>query len=280
MSVPNGVLNGVLADLTAEGEYVESLVAELDESGWRTATPAEGWDIATTIAHLLWTDETAVKSVDGTLCLNGPEDKAPWDEVVTRALADITGFVDAEAIAIAETHTGAEILERWRTSRTLLKDKLRTVPDGQKLMWFGPPMSPASMATARLMESWAHGIDVAEGQGITHEQTDRVRHVASLGHRTRNYSFVNSGLDAPAEEFRVELTLPSGQLWSAGPEDAAQTVTGSAYDFALLVTQRRHRDDLNLTATGADAETWLKIAQAFAGPAGGGREPLNQGDSA
>ena len=273
----SNVLDGVLADLAAEGAYVESLVAGLDEPGWRTATPAEGWDIATTIAHLLWTDETSVKAIDGTLLVNGEGDKAPWDEVVMKAFADPAGFVDTEAIDLAKSLSGAELLARWQASRTALEAKLRTVPDGQKLMWFGPPMSPASMATARLMETWAHGIDVAEGQGLVHEASDRIRHVASLGHRTRNYSFVNSGLEKPDEEFRLELTLPSGEVWTAGPEDAAQTVTGPAYDFCLLVTQRRHRDDLALVATGKDAEKWLTIAQAFAGPAGGGRAPMNQG---
>jgi uncharacterized protein (TIGR03084 family) len=273
----SNVLDEVLADLRAEGAYVESLVAGLDEQGWRMTTPAEGWDIATTIAHLLWTDETSVKAIDGTLLVHGEADKGPWDEVVMKAFADPTGFVDTEALGLAKSHTGAELLTRWQASRVALEAALRDVPAGQKLMWFGPPMSPASMATARLMETWAHGIDVAEGQGLIHEASDRIRHVASLGHRTRNYSFVNSGLDKPADEFRLELTLPSGEVWIAGPEDAAQTVTGPAYDFCLLVTQRRHRSDLALVATGADADRWLDICQAFAGPAGGGRAPMNDG---
>ena len=63
-------------------------------------------------------------------------------------------------------------------------------------------------------------------------------------------------------------------LWAWGPEDAEQRVTGPAYDFCLLVTQRRHRDDLALEATGTDADKWLDIAQAFAGPSGGGREAV------
>jgi hypothetical protein len=48
-------------------------------------------------------------------------------------------------------------------------------------------------------------------------------------------------------------------------------VTGPALDFCLLVTQRRHRDDLALETTGDDAAHWLTIAQAFAGPPGAGR---------
>ena len=75
----------------------------------------------------------------------------------------------------------------------------------------------------------------------------------------------------PAEEFRVSLTAPSGDVWTWGPDDAEQRVTGPAYDFCLLVTQRVHRADTALVAVGADADRWLDIAQCFAGPSGEGR---------
>ena len=84
-------------------------------------------------------------------------------------------------------------------------------------------------------------------------------------------------LEPPAEEFRIELRSPSGEIWEWGPADAAQSVRGSAYDFCLRVTQRRHRDDLDLIAVGADADRWLDIAQAFAGPPGEGREAITDG---
>jgi uncharacterized protein (TIGR03084 family) len=138
--------------------------------------------------------------------------------------------------------------------------------------WFGPPMSATSMATARFMETWAHSLDVAQGLGIAPEPSDRVRHVAHLGVRTRDYSFGVNELEPPAEEFRIELRSPSGEPWEWGPADAAQSVRGSAYDFCLRVTQRRHRDDLDLVAVGPDADRWLDLAQAFAGPPGPGRE--------
>jgi uncharacterized protein (TIGR03084 family) len=134
-------------------------------------------------------------------------------------------------------------------------------------------MSPASMGTARFMETWAHALDVYDALDTTREPTDRIRHVAHIGVRTRDFAFGVHGLEPPAEPFRIELVAPSGELWTWGPADAAQRVTGPAYDFCLRVTQRRHRDDLELVATGADADRWLDIAQAFAGPSGAGREP-------
>jgi uncharacterized protein (TIGR03084 family) len=139
--------------------------------------------------------------------------------------------------------------------------------------WFGPPMSPTSMATARFMETWAHGLDVYEALAIEPPVTDRIKNVAHLGVRTRNYAYAVQEQAPPAEQFRIELTAPSGGTWTWGPDDAAQRVTGSAYDFCLLVTQRVHRDDTDLVATGPDAQHWLSIAQCFAGPPGEGREP-------
>jgi uncharacterized protein (TIGR03084 family) len=163
------------------------------------------------------------------------------------------------------------LLARWGAARDALTTTLRDFPQGERMPWFGPPMSPASMATARFMETWAHGLDVYAAVGVEPETTDRIRHVAHLGVRTRNFSFVTHGLDAPLEEFKIRLTAPSGQTWSWGPAEAPQSVRGSARDFCLLVTQRVNRADTDLVATGPDANRWLDIAQCFAGPPGPGR---------
>ena len=256
-------LEAVLDDLAAEGAALDALVAGLDEAAWRTPTPAAGWDIATSVAHLAWTDEVAVLAAT---------DKAEWDRVVLEAIADPTGFVDTAALAGGAVPPDV-LLERWRDRRARLAEVLAAHPAGEKLPWFGPPMSPTSMATARYMETWAHGLDVAEALGVPVEPHDRVRHVVHIGVRTRGFSFSNNALPVPDSEIRLELAAPGGAVWTYGPEDAAQRVTGPAWDFALLVTQRRHRGDLDLVAVGPDADRWLDVAQAFAGPSGNGRAP-------
>ena len=256
------VLESVLADLAAESDRLESLVSGLDEAGWRTPTPAEGWDVATQIAHLAWTDVAGGAA---------PPDRTRWDALVLEALGDPEGAMDTAALAGGAVPP-ADLLARWRASRVALAAALRERPEGERIPWYGPPMSATSMATARFMETWAHSLDVHEGLGAEPEVTDRIRHVAHIGVRTRRFSYAARGLDAPVDDPRVELTAPSGEVWSWGPEDAEQTVTGPAYDFCRLVTQRIHREDTALVATGADAEQWLAIAQAFAGPPGAGRE--------
>lgn len=251
----------IVDDLRAESDELDALVAPLAGDRWSAPTPAEGWTIAHQIGHLLWTDRGALVSVT---------DSDAFADVVKAALEDPIGFVNAAADELAAVPP-AELLADWRATRAQLHDALLTVEDGRKLPWFGPPMSGPSMATARLMETWAHGLDVADALGVTRPATARLRSIAHIGVRTRDFAFVINELTPPAEPFRVELRAPDGSLWAWGPEAATQRVTGSAEDFCFLVTQRRPLRELDVTASGEDAARWLPIAQAFAGPPGGGR---------
>jgi uncharacterized protein (TIGR03084 family) len=257
------LLGDLLSDLRAEGDVLDRVVADLEDTAWLTPTPAEGWVVATQIGHLDWTDDQALHAV---------RDPEGFRAGVLEARDRLAGLVDDEARARASA-APAQVLERWRRSRTELADALAGLPDGVRIPWFGPPMNALSMATARLMETWAHGLDVTDALGLPPSVSARLRHVAHLGVRTRDFAFAQHGVPAPAEPFRVELTAPDGATWAWGPEDAAQRVGGPALDFCLRVTRRRHRADLALTATGPDADRWLDLAQAFAGPPGEARPP-------
>ncbi|WP_330233714.1 TIGR03084 family metal-binding protein [Nocardia sp. NBC_00508] len=254
-------LEALLGDFADECADLERLVGQLALGEWARTTPAPGWTIAHQIGHLAWTDEIATIAA---------ADPADFQRLVTEAGPRALTFVD-EAAEQAATEPPADLLDRWRRGRASLAAALRAVPPGSKLPWFGPPMSAASMITARIMETWAHGQDVADTLSVRRTPTARLRTVAHIGVRTRNFAYMVHGKTPPAAEFRVELAAPDGTIWSWGPDDAAQRVTGPALDFCLLVTQRRHHDDLTIEAYGADAAEWLAIAQAFAGPTGEGR---------
>jgi hypothetical protein len=165
------------------------------------------------------------------------------------------------------------VLDWFNQARARLTEAYRLADPAVRLPWYGPPMSLASSVTARLMETWAHGQDVLDTIGIARVPTARMRHVADLGIRALRYTYTVNRLPVPAEPIRVELAGPDGARWDWGPAGAANRVSGTALDFCLLVTQRRHRDDTALEVTGAVARQWMSIAQAFAGPAGPGRAP-------
>ncbi|MEC4016830.1 TIGR03084 family metal-binding protein [Streptomyces sp. H27-D2] len=251
----------VLGDLRDEGDELDGLVAGLAAQEWATLTPAPGWTVAHQIAHLAWTDARALQSA---------VDPDGFAREVEKAMASPETFVD-EGAERGALEPPAELLERWRQGRASLHQTLAAQPPGTRLPWYGPPMSIPSVATGRLMETWAHGQDIADALGVRRAPTERLWHVARIGVRARDYAYAVRGLAAPGEEFRVELTSPAGHVWAYGPEDAAQRVAGPALDFCLLVTQRAHRADLAVRAEGADADGWLDIAQAFAGPPGPGR---------
>ena len=213
----------IVDDLQAESEALDALVARLPAERWTLATPAAGWTIAHQVGHLLWTDRVALMSIT---------DEAAFGELVAAATATIDTFVDDAADELAAL-SPTQLLADWRSTRHALHAALRTVPDGRKLLWFGPPMSAPSMATARLMETWAHGLDVADALGVQVPPSPRLKSIAHLGVRTRDFAFNVHGLTPPAEPFRVDLTAPDGSLWSWGPEDAPQraAATNEHADF-------------------------------------------------
>ncbi len=253
----------MVADLRAESDELDALVADLPAARWAESTPSPGWTIAHQIAHLLWTDRVALTAVT---------DEAGFAAVLRRGGQGPVWIRRRGRRRTAPRHRRLELLADWRRTRGRLHDELLTVAEGRKLPWFGPPMSAPSMATARLMETWAHGLDVADALGVDRPATSRLKSIAHIGVRTRDFAFVVNGLAPPADPFLVQLRAPGRHRRGRGvPKDAAQRVTGSARDFCMLVTQRRPRSALDVTATGEDAERWLGIAQAFAGPPGPGR---------
>ncbi|BBG00298.1 MULTISPECIES: TIGR03084 family metal-binding protein [Pseudonocardia] len=249
-------------DLAAESVVLRELLAPLREPDWRRDTPAAGWTIADQVSHLAHFDDVAIRSA-----------LDPDGFVAERERIVADGGIDPDTIAASYRElSGATLLSWFDDARGRLVEVFGGLEPGLRVPWFGPPMSAASSLTARIMETWAHGQDVADTLGIVREPTDRLRHVAHIGVGARAFSFAAHDRPVPDEPIRVQLTGPGGDIWSWGPEDAADRVTGPALDFCLAVTQRRHRDDVDLTVTGPAATAWLEIAQAFAGAAGTGRE--------
>ncbi|MEU6710338.1 TIGR03084 family metal-binding protein [Nonomuraea sp. NPDC046802] len=251
-------MSGLLDDLRAETASFEALLASLRDDDWDRPTPAEGWAVRDQVSHLAWFDDAAVRAV------TDPEAHAAA-LAAFRSVDDLV--LDSRGLSPAELH------EWFLTARARGLAAFATLGARDRVPWFGPAMSAASFVTARLMETWAHGQDVADALGVVRKPTARLRHVATIGFRARAYSFAVHGLPEPEEPVRAELTMADGTTWTAGPADAVSVVRGPILDFCLVVTQRIHLADTALELEGEPARAWMPIAQAFAGPPGKGRDP-------
>jgi len=251
-------------DLVAEEEALDDIVDGIDDAGWAVATPAHGWDVHDQIAHLAASEDLATLAASDSLAF-GVE--------LTRLLSSPKG-PELEQLQRTRGMTPGEVFGWWRTVRSRTVAALRTHDPADRLPWAGPDMSAMSFASARLMETWAHGQDIVDALGIERIPTDRLVHIAQLGIRTHRFSYVNRGLPFPAEEVRVELLSPSGHRWVWGDAGAVDRVTGPALDFCLVVTQRRAVGDTNLDVNGDAAIEWMAIAQTFAGPPTNSRRAL------
>jgi uncharacterized protein (TIGR03084 family) len=256
----------LLDDLADEQASLDAAVEALDEDGWRTPTPAAGWDVRDSIAHLAVSEDLA-----STAAIDADAFTAKLDELVA-ALAASPSELDARLVGEGRSRSGRDVLEWWRTSRTATVDALRGHDARTRLPWIVGEMSAMSFATARMMETWAHGQDVFDGLGVNRPATPRLRHIADLGVRTRPHAYRGRGMPLPDEDVRVELEAPDGSTWSWGAS-TTNTVRGDALDFCLVVTQRRNPADTALEVSGPLAREWIDIAQAFAGPVTDHRPP-------
>ncbi len=253
----------VFADLTAEAADVDALVSGLSEDGLRRPTPAPGWTVRDQLAHL-----TFIFRLAGTAA----SDPERFAAITAEAEHDFDGAVN-NALRDYADDPPEVLLRRWRSERDESIKALAAVPADQVVPWLVRPLPPTVLACAGFMEVFAHGQDIADALGVQRRATDRLWNLALFATLTWEFGYQARGLTPPDTQFRYELTAPSGALWTFGPDDAEQRVTGPAEDFCLLVTRRRHRADLAVEATGADADHWLDIAQAYRGPAGEGRRP-------
>jgi len=256
-------LPDVFADLAAEGADIDAMVAPLTEAEWALPTPAPGGTVKHQIAHLIYIFGAAGLSASDPEAFKAMAAKvgANFDAAVNAALAD---YLDIP--------TGA-LIERWRQQRDAAVKALAAVPRDQVVPWLVRPLPPTVLGSAGYMEMFAHGQDIRDALGVWREPTDRIGHLFGFALLTWDFGYQARGLPTPDVQLRFELTAPSGATWAYGPEDAENRITGSAHDFCLLVVRRRHRDDLDLTATGAEADRWMDLAQAYRGPAGDGRMP-------
>jgi uncharacterized protein (TIGR03084 family) len=245
-------LAALVDDLRAEQHELQAIVSGIDADAWLTPTPAWGWDVRDTISHLADIDEMAMATATG-----GPY---AIGNVAERAAS--TEDVTYGGVLRGRRTVGAQVLEWWMRSSVAECELLLTLPPDMRVPW-GIGMRAPSFVTARLMETWAHGLDVHAALGVPSVDTDRLAHVAWLSTRALPYAYSVAGREMPPAPLRVELTLPSGAIWASGPPDVADRIMGSASEYCRVFVQRMRWQDTALVVEGDAAHNAMSVARAF-----------------
>lgn len=253
---PGGAASGVgalLDDLTAEQRELQEVLRRVDADAWFRATPARGWDVRDTVSHLADTDEMAIATATD----------APGAINERAAVAASTEDVTYHGVLRGRRRGGFEVLAWWEHTTAAERAMFETLDPNLRIPW-GIGMRTPSLVTARLMETWAHGLDVRAALGVVPQDSDRLAHVAWLATRALPYAYTFAGREPPTAPVRVELVLPSGAPWTFGPADAADRITGPAGEYCRVFAHRLKLADAHgLRAEGPAATSALAVARAF-----------------
>lgn len=241
-----------VAELEAEQKGLEALLRGLTREQWLLPTQAEGWTVRDQVAHLADVEEIAYDTATaGPRQLNVEALTYSSPEAFTQAGVDKGRSKEPEEM-IAWLEAGSSKLR----AMFLEKDPKERVP-------WGLGMSARTLVTARLMEWWAHGLDIRVAVGEPPNVTERLRSVVWLIMNALPYAFTVAGIDKPEGTLRVELDF-NGETWTFGPEDADNRITGDVLEFCKIGIQRLKRDEAKtIKAVGPLAEAALTHARAF-----------------
>ncbi len=246
-------------ELAREYEVLDDIVKDLSDSEWESKTPFYDWTIHDEICHIAYFDDKA------RLAATDPDGFNIDMEKIFEGIISYEDFFK-KTLKMLKKLSPKELMTYWISKRTKMIGSLEILGQTDKIPWYGPPMNAKSFVIARIMETWAHGQDIADTVKYRRKPTDRLKHIAQLGVKTFGWSYVNRQLEKPSQKVWVELKGPSNETWIWNEDQRENSVIGSAEDFCLVVTQRRHIDDTNLKTKGDIAREWMLIAQAFAGP--------------
>lgn len=241
----------VIADLVAEYARLDAMLPRLTEPEWHTPSGALGWSVRDVVVHLATSEEAVAGSIAAVI--TAPAKWTDWNGALD----------DAMAAMVADDHAEpAQVLARWRAATAASLDALASADPDRAVAWAAAPLRPRTLATTRLAEHWAHGLDIAEPLGVAFADTDRLRHIAWLGHRSLPYAASLAGV--AAQPVRAELVGPHGDVWVYGPADAASRIRGRAGAFCRVGARRLPAEESRLETEGPFATTALRILRNYA----------------
>lgn len=253
-------------DFLEESKSLNAIIESLDV--YRMATPTQflNWTIEDIVGHLHMFNHAAE------LALKDRQNFNSFFDPIASDLNQGKSLLDVQKVWLRDTDW-PELLELWQAGFAKLAESFGNADPKHRLAWAGPDMSVRSSATARQMETWAHGQAVFDVLGETRVDQGRIKNIVHLGINTYGWTFINRKLDVPDPAPFVSLIAPSGDVWEWNERQSDNVVTGSAVGFCQIVTQTRNVKDTDIQTTGDNALKWMAMAQCFAGkPVDGPRE--------
>lgn len=239
----------IFDDLEAEHAQLEAMLSTLTEQQWLSPSDADRWSIADVVVHLAQTEESVPLTASQSVSAGWREDTQKVDDMVDQWVR-------------AERDAPSAIFRRWCAAHRHAVAALRAADSERKVRWAAAPLKPATLATTRIAEHWAHALDIAKPLGLDYPDTERLRHIAWLGHSTLPYAFRIAGID-PQPVF-VELTSPGGSTWSFGEPSAETQVHGTAGEFCRIGARRLAPQDSQIVVTGPLGEQTLRLLRNYA----------------
>jgi len=256
---PADSLQQVVDDLRTEGDELHGLLSNMDTGFWTQQSTFKDWSVWDVVAHLHFSDHMALTT------LRSAEDFKALLKDIGRS-GSARSYTNQWLSNQGHSINGPELLERWRFMFLELCEALGNADPESRFLWAGPGMKARMFATARQMETWAHGWEIYDLMGRERTHTDRLKNIATIGVRTFGWTFSNRKLPVPDPVPLVKLTAPSGAIWQWGEADNGHQVVGDAVEFCQVVTQVRNIADTQLKVIGDNAIAWMAVAQCFAGP--------------
>ena len=250
----------ILSDLVAEQQSLDQFLQRIHERDWKLPTPAKGWSIHDTVSHLASTETLGARVI-----------AEGWSALDTVDVSDLDRWT-AEGVKLGRRKRYQEVIEWWRNGRAAVVDALSHMEADDRIPWLHSTVSAKAFASIRLMETWAHGLDIRAAMhgrlpvaDDEEPETDSARlyHVAWLVHRTLPYAFAQAGETYPEQGIRIQLIGPKYSRWDFGPENTDIVVKGMAGEFCRVAVHRMKPTDTNLKAIGPDAETALRLLRAY-----------------
>ncbi len=253
-------LTQITEDLRAEGLELYRVLQDMDTGYWSERSSFKGWTVWDVVAHLHIADHMALTSLNSAeafqVLMSKIRDKGSIRDYAEDWLLE----------GITQPLSGPEILEKWWSVFEEMCTAFQNADPNQRYVWAGPGMKARMLATARQMETWAHGWEVYDLMNKRRTHSDRIKNIATIGVKTYGWTFNNRGIGIPEPIPKVELESPSGASWVWNDAIDGEYIGGSAVEFCQVVTQVRNIQDTQLTVTGDNAKQWMAIAQCFAGP--------------